>query len=104
MEHAVKLGKGLPENLAQYVRFNGWPELKESLMAGRIKAAYFLAPLAMDLADKGLPLRIVTLGHRSGAVVMVKTDSPAKSMSDLRGRRIAVRAGSPSTTCSCAVS
>jgi NitT/TauT family transport system substrate-binding protein len=90
MEHAVKLGKGLPESLAQYVRFNGWPELKESLMAGRIKAAYFLAPLAMDLADKGVPLKIVTLGHRSGAVVMVKTDSPFKSMSDLKGRRVAV--------------
>ncbi len=59
-------------------------------MTGRVKAAYFLAPLAMDLADKGVPLKIIALGHRSGAVVMVKTDSPVKSLRDLKGKRIAV--------------
>jgi NitT/TauT family transport system substrate-binding protein len=58
-------------------------------MAGRIKAAYFLAPLAMDLADKGVPIKIVTLGHRSGAVIMVKTDAPFRTMKDLRGKRVA---------------
>ena len=76
--------------MAQYVKFSGWPELKESLMTGRIRAAYFLAPLAMDLADKGVPIKIVTLGHRSGAVIMVKTDSPIRSMKDLKGKRVAV--------------
>jgi NitT/TauT family transport system substrate-binding protein len=59
-------------------------------MTGRIKAAYFLAPLAMELADKGVPIKIVALGHRSGAVVMVKADSPIKSMRDLRGKRVAI--------------
>jgi len=72
------------------VKFSGWPEVKESLMAGRIKAAYFLAPLAMDLADKGVPIKIVTLGHRSGAVIMVKADAPFRTMRDLRGKRVAV--------------
>jgi NitT/TauT family transport system substrate-binding protein len=76
--------------VAQYVKFSGFPELKESLMSGRIKAAYFLAPLAMDLADKGVPIRIVTLGHRSGAVIMVKTESPIRSMKDLKGKRVAI--------------
>ena len=45
-------------------------------MAGRIQAAYMLAPLVMDLADKKIPVKIVSLGHRSGAVIMVRTDSP----------------------------
>jgi len=49
----------------QYSKFNGWPEIKESLMAGRIQAGYMLAPLVMDLADKGIPMKIVSLGHRS---------------------------------------
>jgi NitT/TauT family transport system substrate-binding protein len=40
----------------QYSKYSGWPEVKESLMSGRIQAAYLLAPLAMDLADKGIPL------------------------------------------------
>ena len=48
----------------QYSKYSGWPEVKESLMSGRIQAAYLLAPLAMDLADKGIPLKIVSLGHR----------------------------------------
>ena len=74
----------------EYSRFNGWPEVKESLMSGRIQAAYMLAPLTMDLADKRIPVKIVSLGHRSGAVIMVRTDSPYQKFRDLAGKRIAV--------------
>jgi len=74
----------------QYSKYNGWPEIKESLMAGRIQAAYMLAPLVMDLADKGIPLKIVSLGHRSGAVIMVRTDSPYQHFHQLAGKRVAV--------------
>ena len=49
-------------------------------MAGRIQAAYMLAPLVMDLADKKIPVKIVSLGHRSGAVIMVRTDSPYQKL------------------------
>ena len=74
----------------QYSKFNGWPEIKESLMAGRIQAGYMLAPLVMDLADKGIPMKIVSLGHRSGAVIMVRTESPYQHFRQLAGKRIAV--------------
>jgi NitT/TauT family transport system substrate-binding protein len=74
----------------QYSKYNGWPEIKESLMAGRIQAAYMMAPLVMDLADKGIPLRIVSLGHRSGAVIMVRADSSYEHFRQLAGKRIAV--------------
>src|SRR5262245_49729052 len=76
--------------VAEFSKFSGWPELKEALMAGKIKAAYMLAPMVMDLADKGVPIKIVGLGHRSGAVIMVKTDSPYKTFSDLKGKRVAI--------------
>ena len=59
-------------------------------MAGRIQAGYMLAPLVMDLADKGIPLKIVSLGHRSGAVIMVRTDSPYQHFQQLAGKRVAV--------------
>src|SRR4249920_3029508 len=49
-----------------------------------------LAPLVMDLADKKIPVKIVSLGHRSGAVIMVRTDSPYKHFKDLTRKRIAV--------------
>jgi NitT/TauT family transport system substrate-binding protein len=74
----------------EYSKYSGWPEIKESLMTGRIQAAYMLAPLVMDLTDKRIPLKIVSLGHRSGAVIMVRTDSPHKTFKDLRGKRIAI--------------
>jgi NitT/TauT family transport system substrate-binding protein len=74
----------------EYSKYNGWPEIKESLMTGRIQAAYMLAPLVMDLADKRIPVKIVSLGHRSGAVIMVRTDSPYKKFKDLAGKRIAI--------------
>src|SRR5262245_53139534 len=77
-------------HIAQFVRYNGWPELKESFIAGQVKAAMLLAPMAMDLADKGIPARIVALGHRSGAVIMVRKESAYRTFADLKGKRIAI--------------
>jgi NitT/TauT family transport system substrate-binding protein len=74
----------------EYSKYNGWPEIKESLMTGRIQAAYMLAPLVMDLADKKIPVKIVSLGHRSGAVIMVRSDSQHSKFKDLAGKRIAI--------------
>src|SRR5262245_24649565 len=86
----VEVRQGNRTYSAHFERYSGWPELKEALMAGKVGAAYLLAPLAMDLADKGIPVRIVALGHRSGAVIMVKKDDPARSLADLRGKRVAI--------------
>jgi NitT/TauT family transport system substrate-binding protein len=84
------LPAGQPHFSYQYSKYNGWPEVKESLMAGRIQAAYMLAPLVMDLADKKIPIKIVSLGHRSGAVIMVRTESPYQHFKQLAGKRIAI--------------
>ena len=78
------------EKLAVFNKFNGWPELKEAMMSGQIQAAYLLAPMVMDLADRGVPVKIVALGHRSGAVIMTGINSTARNMGDLRGKRIAI--------------
>ena len=80
----------LADSPAQYSKYGGWPELKESFMAGQVKAAYLLAPMVMDLVESAVDAKIVSLGHRSGAVIMVRADSPAKTLRDLRGRRIAI--------------
>ena len=79
-----------PQFSYEYSKYSGWPEVKESLMAGRIQAAFMLAPLVMDLTDKKIPIKIVSLGHRSGAVIMVRTDSPYQHFKQLAGRRIAI--------------
>ena len=87
---ANNAGSGGAQFEFEYSKYNGWPEIKESLMSGRIQAAYMLAPLVMDLADKKIPVKIVSLGHRSGAVIMVRTDSPYLRFKDLAGKRIAI--------------
>lgn len=74
----------------EYSKYSGWPEIKESLMAGRIQAAFMLAPLVMDLVTKKIPVKIVALGHRSGAVIMVRADSSHKTFKSLIGKRIAI--------------
>jgi NitT/TauT family transport system substrate-binding protein len=86
----AQAGAGAPTYEYEYSKYNGWPEIKESLMAGRIQAGYMLAPLVMDLADKGIPVKIVSLGHRSGAVIMVRTESPYQHFKQLTGKRVAV--------------
>jgi NitT/TauT family transport system substrate-binding protein len=73
-----------------YSKYSGWPELKESLMSGDLQAAYMLAPMVMDLADQDIPVKIVSIGHRSGAVIMVHTDSAFRTFRDLAGKRIAI--------------
>jgi NitT/TauT family transport system substrate-binding protein len=81
---------GAPRFEYEYSKYSGWPEIKESLMAGRIEAAYMLAPLVMDLADHKIPVKIVSLGHRSGAVIMVRSDGPFQSFQQLSGKRVAI--------------
>src|SRR6188768_1063632 len=87
---SIKAGTASNDFEFEYSKYSGWPEIKESLMSNRIQAAYMLAPLVMDLADKKIPVKIVSLGHRSGAVIMVRTDSAYQHFTELRGKRIAI--------------
>jgi NitT/TauT family transport system substrate-binding protein len=79
-------GKGFYEP----VRFSGFPEIKESIIAGHLPATFMLAPMAMALRQQGVPLKIVYLGHRDGTALMVQKDSDIHSIRDLRGKRVAV--------------
>ena len=72
------------------MRFNGFPEIKESLIAGYLPATFMLAPMAMALREQGVPIKIAYLGHRDGTALMVHKDSGVWSVRDLRGKRVAV--------------
>lgn len=60
------------------------------MKAGRLDATFMIVPLAMRLREQGVPVKICYLGHRDGSTVMVKKDSPAKSLRDLRGKTLAI--------------
>lgn len=72
------------------IRFNGWPELKETFLSRGLEATFILAPMAMLLREQGVPIKIVYLGHRDGTTMMVHKDSSIHSIRDLSGKRIAV--------------
>lgn len=78
------------ENLFDPIRFAGWPELKETLLAGDLEATFILAPLAISLREQGVKLKIVYLGHRDGTTMMVRIDSSIRRIEDLKGRTIAI--------------
>lgn len=71
-------------------RFTDFPTMAESIKAGRIQAAFMIAPLAMKLREEGIPVKILYLGHRDGSEVMVGKDTSIHSLRDLRGKTFAI--------------
>jgi NitT/TauT family transport system substrate-binding protein len=70
--------------------FQGFPEVKEALIADRMQVAFMVAPMAIALAAQGVPIKIVYLGHRYGSAVVVRKDGPIHSVRDLAGKTIAI--------------
>jgi NitT/TauT family transport system substrate-binding protein len=70
--------------------FQGFPELKEALISGKIQAAFIVAPMAIELAAQGVPIKVVYLGHRNGSAVVVSKDGPIKNFGQLAGKTIAI--------------
>jgi len=70
--------------------FQGFPEIKEALIANKMQAAFMVAPMGIALRSQGVPVRIVYLGHRYGSAIVVRKDGPVKTFDDLRGRTIAI--------------
>src|SRR6202161_4551520 len=70
--------------------FQGFPEIKEALIANKMQAAFIVAPLAIALRAQGVRIRFVYLGHRYGSAVVVRKNGPIKTFADLRGHTIAI--------------
>jgi NitT/TauT family transport system substrate-binding protein len=70
--------------------FQGFPEMKEALISGKVQAAFIVAPMAIALRAQGVGIKVVYLGHRYGSAVVVKKGGPIKTVADLKGRTIAI--------------
>ncbi|MDQ5857157.1 MAG: ABC transporter substrate-binding protein, partial [Acidobacteriota bacterium] len=70
--------------------FQGFPEIKEALIADRMQVGFMVAPMAIALKAQGVPIRIVYLGHRYGSAVVVRKDGDIRSVNDLPGHTIAI--------------
>ncbi len=72
------------------VKFASWPELAEAVKGGRLEAAFALAPIGLTLRAKGVPVKLVLLGHRNGSALIVKADGAVSSAAGLKGKAIAI--------------
>lgn len=70
------------------VKFSSWPELAEALKGGAIEGAFALTPIGLALRQKGVPVKLVLLGHRNGSVLTVAPE--VRSVADLRGKTVAI--------------
>jgi NitT/TauT family transport system substrate-binding protein len=71
-------------------RFTDFPTMAEAFKAGKLKAAFFIAPMAMKLREQGIKAKIVYLGHRDGSTVMVRKDSQIHDLKGLAGLKMAI--------------
>lgn len=62
----------------------------ETIKSGKLDASFMIVPLAMRLREQGVKVKIVYLGHRDGSTIMVRSDSPAQSLRDMRGKTMAI--------------
>ena len=71
-------------------QFQGFPEIKEALIANRMQAGFLVAPMAIALRSQGVPIKIVYLGHRYGSAFVVAKNGPIHAVTDLVGKTIAI--------------
>lgn len=74
----------------QPVKFSSWPEIAEALKAGAVDGAFLLTPISLTLRQKGVPIKVVLLGHRNGSVITVKNSGEINRIEDLKGKTIAI--------------
>jgi NitT/TauT family transport system substrate-binding protein len=82
--------KTSPSTRFESERFTDFPTVVETIKSGRLDASFMIAPLAMKMREQGVKVKIVYLGHRDGSTVMVRSDLPAKTFADLKGRTFAI--------------
>ena len=70
--------------------FSDFPTVVSALEAKQVQATFMIVPLAMKLREQGVPVRICYLGHRDGSEIVVAKKSRARSLLDLKGKKVAI--------------
>ncbi|MEO5341367.1 MAG: ABC transporter substrate-binding protein [Magnetococcus sp. MYC-9] len=72
--------------------FKSWSMLAGALEAGVVDGAFLLSNMAMDLFNRGVPIRALLVGHRNGSGLVVRSDSFITNPRELAGKTIAIPA------------
>lgn len=72
--------------------FKSWRSIAGALEAGVIDAAFLLSNMAMDIFNRGVPIRSILVGHRNGSGITVRVDSTIRGPKGLASKTIAIPA------------
>ena len=72
------------------IRFASFAEMAEAFKLKHIQVAFIIAPLAIEMYLRGIPLKVVYIGNRHESTLVVKKGLPGKSPLDLIGKTVAV--------------
>ena len=74
LKHLIKNGDLTPRYFELETRcMVGWNPVQEALGKGTVDAACVLAPMAMDLFNFGVPIKMVLLAHKGGSICVRST-------------------------------
>ena len=72
------------------LKFASFADMAEAFKQDEIEAAFIIAPLAIVLYSQGITCKIVYIGNRNESSLVVQKMSNINSISDLKGKTIAV--------------
>ena len=80
LKHMIQNGQLTPRHFElETLCMPGWNQVQEALAKGSVDAACVLAPIAMDLFNFGVPIKLVLLVHKSGSICVRSTQGDYKT-------------------------
>jgi len=69
LKHWIEKGEIVPKHFELETQcLPGWNPVQNALETGAVDGAFILAPIAMDLFNYGMPIKLVLFAHRSGSI------------------------------------
>lgn len=69
LKHWIEKGEVVPKHFELETQcLPGWNPVQKALETGSVDGALILAPIAMDLFNYGVPIKLVLFAHRSGSI------------------------------------
>lgn len=71
LKHRIENSQLKPHSFALQTRcMSSWNLVQDALEKGSVDAAFILAPIAMDLFNYGIPIKLVLFAHKNGSIMV----------------------------------
>jgi NitT/TauT family transport system substrate-binding protein len=70
--------------------YRGWNPLASDFKDGKIEAACILAPMAMELFNSKMPIRLVLQMHKAGSTIVTNKSAHIEKIEDFKGKAVLI--------------